>query len=139
MLAYAIVHALVMPAQDNEILHERQLVGDGLVEDFAIGRGENHLVILALAFELLYASVHWLDLHHHAGLSAKWVVIDLAMLAQRPVAQVVYVNFHKPLVLSALHYAAVQWRLQGFGHHSEYIYSHDFQIIFVSLVYGLQS
>ena len=139
MLPDAIVHTLVMPAQDYYILAQRQLVGNGLIKELAIGRGENHLVIVALAFELLYASVHWLDLHHHAGLSAKWVVIDLAMLAQRPVAQVVYVNIDKSFVLGALNDAAVQRRLQGFGHHSEYIYSHDFQIIFVSLVYGLQS
>ena len=81
MFADAIIHPLVVPAQDNQILCQRQGVCQGLREDFAVGRGKNHFIVVAFTFQLLNAAVHRFDLHHHPGLTAKGIVVHLAMLA----------------------------------------------------------
>ena len=94
MFSDAVIHTLVMPAQNHDVLSQRQLIGYGLVEQFAVGRGENYLVIFTLALQLLHATEHRLDLHNHSCLSAKGVVVNLAVLVGGPVAQVVDVNFH---------------------------------------------
>ena len=124
VLADAVVHALVVSAQDHQVLLERQGVCHGLVELLPVGRGEDDFVIIALAFQFLHASPHGLNLHDHSGFPAERVVIDLAVLAQAPVSQVVDVDFHESFVLCALQDGAVQWRVERLGHDGEYIYSH---------------
>ena len=124
MFADAIIHPLVVPAQDNQILRQRQGVRQGLREDFAVGRGKNHFIVVAFAFQLLNAAVHRFDLHHHPSLTAKGIVVHLAMLAQRPVAQIVHMDFHESFVLCTLQNGAMERRLQHFGQHGEYVDSH---------------
>ena len=125
MLAHTEVHPLVVPTEDDDVLAQRQTVGHGLVQYVAVGRGEDDLVVVTLAFELLDASVDGLDLHDHSRLSAEGVVIDLAVLAQRPVAQVVYVELDQALVLRSLQDGAVQRRVECLGHDGEDVYSHE--------------
>lgn len=67
-------------------------------------------------------------LQYHAGTETKSVVIDLAVLVQRPVAQVVHINLAKPFVLRALDNGVVEWRLQQFWACRQNIYSHNLLI-----------
>ena len=91
-----------MSAENDNVFGKRERVGHRLVEDVAVGRSENHLVVVAFAHQMLNAAVHRLNLHHHAGLAAERIVVHFFVLAKRPVAQVVHMYFHKPLVLGAL-------------------------------------
>ena len=124
VLANAVVHTLVVATQDHDVLLERQGIGHGLVELLTVGRGKDDFIILALAFQLLHATPHGLNLHHHARLATKGVIIHLAVLAQAPVAQVVHVNLHQALVLGPLQDGGVQRRLECVGHYCQYIDSH---------------
>ena len=80
MLTNAVVDTLVVATEDDDVLHQRETVGLVLVVGDAIGRGEDNLVVVALRLKLLDAAVDRLNLHHHARLATKGVVIDGATL-----------------------------------------------------------
>ena len=50
MLAYAVVDALVVTAEDYDVAERGESVCLLLVVGYAVGRGEDNLVILPLAF-----------------------------------------------------------------------------------------
>ena len=49
MVADALVDAFVVTCEDDEVALERELIGDVLVEAFAVGRGEDDLVVVAFS------------------------------------------------------------------------------------------
>ena len=75
MFPDAVVYTFIMPAENDEVVQERHLVSHGLVEGLAVGGGIDHLVIRSLAFEGRDCPINRLNLHHHAGLAAKWLII----------------------------------------------------------------
>ena len=79
-----------------------------LVEQIAVGRGEDHFVVVALGFEGCYAAIHRLHLHYHAGLAAEGVVVDLAVLVGGVVAKVVDMKLGQPLGLRPFQDGAVE-------------------------------
>ena len=101
MLAYAVVNAFVMSAQYYDVLEHGHFVGHFLVELLAVGRGEDNLVVFALAFQCGYAAVYGLALHYHAGEPAEGVVVHAAVLVGGVVAQVVHVYFNQSFLLGA--------------------------------------
>ena len=78
-----------MPAEDDQVIEERHLVGHGLVEGLAVGGGIDHLVIFPLAFECADRPINRLDLHHHACLAAEWVIVHPAPLVGSVITEVV--------------------------------------------------
>ena len=125
MLAYAIVNPLVVSAEYDYILTQRERVGHGLVEGLAVGRSEYHLVIFTLLLEMRYGTVYRLNLHHHSGLATKGVVINLTVLVGGVFAEIMHGYLHKPLVLRTLEYRAVERRIYHLGKYGKYIYSHN--------------
>ena len=52
MLSYAVVYPLVVPAEDDEVLLQAHLIGYALVEGLPIGRGIDHLIVVALTLQV---------------------------------------------------------------------------------------
>lgn len=124
MFAYAVVNALVVAAKYDDILEHGHRVGHRLVEKLAVGRSENHLVVVAFGLKSCDAAVNRLDLHHHARLAAERIVVDLAVLVGGIVAQIVDTEFHKPFLLGTFQYRATKRRLKHLGKYSKYIDTH---------------
>ena len=108
MLSDAVVHALVMAAEYDDVFEHRHGVGHRLVEGLAVGRGEDHFVVVTLRFQVAYSAVNRLNLHHHSGFAAEGVIVDLAVAVGGVVAEVMDVDFHETLVLRAFEDGAVE-------------------------------
>ena len=130
MLADAVVDALEVAAQDDEVLRQRQGVGHGLVELLAVGRGENHFVVVAFGLQAVDAAFDGLDLHHHAGKASEGVIVHAAVLVLGVVAQVVDVNFGQALVLCPLHDGAVEEALNHLRKNGNNVYAHNVSFCF---------
>ena len=125
VVAYALVYTFVVASQDDEVALHRQLVGDMLVEAFAVGRGEDDLVIVTLSLQCRYAAVDGFALHHHARTSAVGVVVHAAPLVEGVVTQVVQAYFGQSLLLGPGQYTFVYEALQHFGQYGDDVYSHE--------------
>lgn len=82
-----------MPAKYDYIIEQREAVGHALVEYFAVGGCEYHLVVVAAAFQLAYAAVDGFDLYDHAGIAAEGIVVDFAVAVGRVISQVMHLDF----------------------------------------------
>ena len=51
MVANTLVDAFVVACEDDEVALEGEFVGDVLVESFAVGRGEDDLIVVALGLQ----------------------------------------------------------------------------------------
>ena len=105
-LADPLVDALVVARDEDEARREREPVGERLRERLAVGREEDDLVDrLALGLgrleERLDAGEERLGPEHHAALAAVRLVVDLPVVAHRPVPQAVDADLHEALVLRA--------------------------------------
>ena len=101
VFADAVIDALVVSAEDDEVLEQREAVSHWLVEALAVGRGVDHLVVCALGLQGRDGTVDRLDLHHHAGLAAEGIIVRASPFVRRVVAQVVQVDLRQPAVLRA--------------------------------------
>ena len=128
MLANAIVNALVVAAEDNHVVEHRERVGHRLVELLAVGRSEDHLVVVALRFQCRDASVDGLALHHHSRRAAERVVVHTAVLVGGVVAQIVQMYFHQSFLLCACKDRGVDKPVEHFGQHCDNVYSHIWEI-----------
>ena len=90
MLSYPLIYPLVVSAEDDEVLLKAHLVSDALIECLAIGRGIDHLVVVALAFQFRDRSVNGLDLEDHPRFAPERIIIDTAPLIRGPVSDIVY-------------------------------------------------
>ena len=115
-----------MAAQDDNVIKHGQLVGGLLVENLAIGSGENHFVIITLGAQGADGSVHRFNLYYHTGLAAKGIVVDFAVAIGGIIAEVVDVYFRQTLVAGTADYGAAQGRLQHLGKHGDDVYAHNF-------------
>ena len=104
MLAYSVVYAFVVSAEDYYVLFHGQLVCHGLVELFAVGGGENDFVIISFGLECGDACIDGLALHDHAGKASERVVVYALVLVFCVVAEVVQMYFHKSLLLCSAKY-----------------------------------
>ena len=98
MFADALVDALVVAAQDDDVLLEGELIGYALGEDFSVGGHVDDFVVVALCLELAYAVEHGLHHHDHAGISAIGVVVYGLAAAEAVFAEVVYVYLCQALL-----------------------------------------
>ena len=124
MFADAIVDALVVSAEDDEILLQAHLVGDVLVEAFAIGRDVDHVIVVALGLQGRDAAVDGLALHHHTGKAAIGIVVHASPFVACIVAQVVQMNLCQSLLLCPRQNRLVDKPFEHLGQYSDNIYSH---------------
>ena len=89
VLADTFVDAFVVAAEEDEVLLEGKLVGDGLGEGLTVGGEVDDLVVGALGGELLYHFEDGLHHHDHAGIAAIAVVVDRLAGAETVFADVV--------------------------------------------------
>ena len=127
MLPDAVVNTFVVPAQDNHILHTRNLIGIALVQDFAVGRGVDNLVVFPLALEMIYEIIDRFDFHNHTGIPAKGVVVYLLVIATAPVVQVVDVNLYQTLVPGPFYDGIIERAVQQLRHCGNDVESHSTQ------------
>ena len=127
MVAHALVHALVVTAEDDQIAHHRQVVGHALRQLLTVGRGEDHFVVVALRLQRGYAAVDRLYLHHHTSLTSKGIVIDTAPLVERIVTKIVQMDFRQTLLGGPGKDGFVDEAFQHFGKDADNVYSHKVQ------------
>ena len=125
MFANAVVHALVVAAEDHQVFLAGKLVGHLLGERFPVRGREDDLIVGALGLEPLHEPVDRLDHHHHSGIAAEAVVVDLAPAPEATFPDVVYMDFHEPLVLGTFDDGVAQRALQQFGDYSQDVDSHS--------------
>ena len=118
------IDALVVAAEQDQVLLEGELVGDGLGEVFAVGGEVDDLVVVALGAQLLDHVVDRLDAHDHAGVAAVAVVIHVLAGADAVFAEVVDPDVHEAFLDGAARDGVGEGTLQEFGHDGEYIDSH---------------
>ena len=134
VLADAVVDSLVVAAENDQIALAGKRVGDALIEDFAVGGGVDHLVVVAFGFQLLDEVVDGFDHHHHAGVAAVAVVVRLPVESLAIIADVVDVNLHQPLVYCAFDNRVAQRALEQFRNYTKDINSHAAKIGIISIL-----
>ena len=127
MIAHALVDTFIMACEDDEVALERKFVGDVLVEAFAIGRGEDHFVVIALGLEGCDTAVDGLALHHHTGRAAIGVIINSAPFVEGVVTEVVQTDFCQSFLLSPCQDGFVDEAFQHLGQNGYDVYSHIFR------------
>ena len=100
MFAQTFVDTFVVSAENYQVLLERELVGEGLCEEFAVGGGVDDIVVMAFGLQFLDAVGEWLDGHHHAGIASIGVVVDAAIASKRVVVKVVEMHLDEAFLLS---------------------------------------
>ena len=110
-------------------IHERQLVGHVLVEALAVGRREDHLVVVALRLQRRDAAVDGLTLHDHAGASPVGIIVDATPFVERIVAQVVEVYLGQTFLLGPGQYRFVDEALEHLGQHGDDVYAHGWWVV----------
>ena len=130
MLANAVVDALEVSAQNNQVLRQRQRVGHLLVELLAVGRRENHLVVMTFRLQCRDTPVNRLNLHHHAGTSPERIIVHLTVTVVRIIAQVMNVNLGNSFLLSTAHDGVIEESFNHFRQYGYNVYSHLSAIVF---------
>ena len=123
MVTHTLINAFVVSAKDDQVLLERELVSDLLVEAFAVRSGEDNLVVMPLGCQFGNESVDRFDLQNHSRTEAERIIIDLAMFVEGVVTQVVDINLAQAFVLGTLHDGVIERRIKEFGTTSYDIYS----------------
>ena len=131
VLADAVVDALVVAAEDDDVLEHREAVGLMLVVAHAVGRGVDDFVVAALGAELLDQFEDRFALHHHARLAPEGVVVGGLALVVGVVVEVVHHNFDEPLLLGPLEDGFVQRRAYQLGNDGDDIDAHLGSRLFV--------
>ena len=70
------------------------------------------------------ATVHRLYLHHHSRFASEGIVVHLAVLVQRVVAQVMHRQSGQSLVLGPFQNGTIERPVQHFGHYSDDVNPH---------------
>ena len=133
MVAHPLVNTFVMARKNDEVALQGEFVGHVLVETLAVGRGENHLVVVALSLQGADATVDRLALHDHSGRAAVRIVVHAAPLVERVVAQVVQAYFGQSLLLGTGQNRLVDEALEHLRQYGDNIYSHKYCFIFSML------
>ena len=118
------VDSLVVSAEDDDVLLEGQLVGYALVEDVTVRGHVDDLVVMPFGLQFLYHPENRFDHHHHAGVAAVAVVVDVLPGADAVFAELVYMDLHQAFLYGPSDNGVAQRTLQQFGYDGQDIYSH---------------
>ena len=124
MLSDALVDALVMTAQDDDVFFEGKLIGDALVQDLAVGGHVDDLVVVAFGLEFLDHLEDGLHHHHHAGVAAVAVVIHRQARSEAVLAEVMDMDFHQAFLDGPARDGVTQRTLQKFRYDGENVDAH---------------
>ena len=94
-----IVYALVVAADDYDILFQAQFVRHSLIKGLAIGSGKDNFIIMTLCLEGRNAGIQWLTLNEHTCSASIGVVIYAAPFVSCIVTQVMDMYLGKSLLL----------------------------------------
>ena len=114
MLTYAMVNALVMPAEYDYIVKKRHRVSHVLRQNLSVGRSIDDFIVVPLGFQSRETSVDRLNLHDHASFSSKRIVIDLAMPVGCVITQIMHMKLNQSLLRGTLHDRTREWRFKHF-------------------------
>ena len=128
MFADPFVNALVMSAEDDDVLLEGQFVGDALIQDFPVGGHVDDLVVMPFGRQFLDHPEHRLHHHHHAGVSTVAVVVHRQARSQAVLAEIVDMDFHQAFHDGAARNGMAQRTFEQFRNHGEDIDAHGFSL-----------
>ena len=129
MVTNTLVNAFVMSAEDDNILHHREVIGSMLSETLSIRRCENDLVIVSFFTQMGYAAVDRFYLHHHTRKASIGIVVNTTPLVESIVAQVMDMDFGESFLLGPCNNALVHEWLDHLGQNRYDIYTHILIVI----------
>ena len=97
MLPDTLVDALVVAAEDDNVLLEGKLVGYSLGEGFPVRSHVYDLIVMPFGLEVIDAVENRLHHHHHSGVSAVGVVVHGLAAPKAVFAEVMYMDLHQAL------------------------------------------
>lgn len=124
VVADALIHALVVSAEDNDVVEHGEGVCHGLRELLSVGRCEDDLVVVSLLLERGDDAVDGFDLHDHAGTSAEGIVVDASRFLDGVFSQVVDADVHDALVDGSLDDGVAEGTLEQFGNDADDVDAH---------------
>ena len=124
MFTDAVVDALVVAAEDDDVFERREAVGLVLVVAYAVGRGVDDLVVVPLGLEFLDQLENRFALQNHARLAAEGVVVGGLAAVVGVVVEVVDDDPDEPLLLRTVQDRLVEGRGQQFGYDGEDVNAH---------------
>ena len=119
-----VVHTFVMAAENHDVFLAGEFVGQLLGERLAVGRSKDDIIVGTFGFEFFHQRVNGLNHHHHAGVAAETVVIDLAVAAFAVLADVVDMDFDEPSVAGPLDDGVAERALEQLRNDCQDIDSH---------------
>lgn len=124
MLPDAMVDPFVVPTEDDEVLLQGELVGDGLGKRLSVGRHVDDFVIFPFFLELLHHLLDGLYHHHHPGVPAVAVVIYRRPRAEAVFPDVVDVYLYKSFLPCTADNRVSQRAFEQLRNYSEDVYTH---------------
>ena len=115
VFADAVVDALVVAAEDDDVVERREPVGFVLVVADAVGRGVDDLVVVPLGLEFLDQFEDRFALEDHARFAAEGVVVGGLAAVVGVVVEVMDDDLDQPLLLRAVQDGFVERGGQQFG------------------------
>ena len=119
------VNAFVVTAEQDDILFEREFVGDGLAELFAVRREIYDFIVMPFGLQFGNHLVQGLHHHHHSGISTVAVVVHLLVRALAVFARVVDIDFHDALADGTAYDGVGERTLQQLGNDGYDVDAHN--------------
>ena len=117
-----------MPAQQDQVAGQAELVDPGLGEAFTVGGEVNDLVVVPLGLEVGDGVHDGLDGHDHARATTEGGVVDFAMLVGGPLPDVVNLHLDHPGLSGAADDAFAEGAPKQVGHGGEDVDAHEVSI-----------
>ena len=129
VVAYALIDALVVTAEEDDVGGEGQFVGHVLGETWGVGSRVDDVIVLALGGELADAVENGLYHEDETGVAAEGIVVDFAVLVEGPVPDVVHMYFNEAALAGTFDDGVVEGTLEEFGDNAEYVDTHGHGVI----------
>ena len=132
-----LIEPLITSAQQDESFVMTQLFDYLLLEPAALGCQQHHMRRHRIMTLHVFDGLHdRLDHHHHARTASKRSIIDLVMLAFRPVAQITHVHADQPRINGFLQQALAEITRKDLGKQGQNIESHDASLAAAGIAAG---
>ena len=135
MLPDAVVYALVVAAEYDDVLLQGELVGDGLVEPLPVRRHIYDLVVVALSLQLFEHTEDRLYGQHHTRVRAEAIVVHILALSKPVFAQIVYINFHQAFLSGPAYNGVREGTVEQLWNNRKYVNSHNSTKVTILFVY----
>ena len=126
MFADAMVDTFVVSAKNDDVVEQRQFVGNMLIELLSVGRGEDDLVVVAFSLQRRDTAVDGLTLHHHPRKAAVGIIVHPTPLVQCVVAKVMQPDLCQSFLFGTCQNALMHEPLNHLWQYGDNVYSHFF-------------